>query len=153
LCLRYSGAAGAKSDTCTTGATGTDVKNVESDGKDNGGSAHIGISKDRDVNNTTTTGKEGATGAKGDTGADGKNAEADVKDNGDGTHTVTIKDGNGNTNNTIVKEGATGAEGDTGATGENGADGKNAEAEVKAKGGGTGNVTIKDGRGNHMGCR
>ncbi|MFQ8929414.1 MAG: YadA family autotransporter adhesin, partial [Haemophilus parainfluenzae] len=47
----------------------------------------------------------------------------------------TIKDGNGNTTTTIVKDGATGA------------DGKNAEAEVKDNGDGTHTVTIKDGNG------
>ncbi|WP_231288101.1 YadA family autotransporter adhesin, partial [Neisseria mucosa] len=55
---------------------------------------------------------------------------------------VTIKDGNGNTTTTIVKDGATGAKGDTGA------DGKNAEADVKDNGDGTHTVTIKDGNGN-----
>ena len=43
---------------------------------------------------------------------------------------------------TEVKDGATGAKGDTGA------DGKNAEAEVKDNGDGTHTVTIKDGNGN-----
>ncbi|MBF1240846.1 MAG: YadA-like family protein, partial [Haemophilus sp.] len=42
----------------------------------------------------------------------------------------------------IVKDGATGAKGDTGA------DGKNAEADVKDNGDGTHTVTIKDGNGN-----
>ncbi|WP_303010303.1 YadA-like family protein, partial [Rodentibacter pneumotropicus] len=42
----------------------------------------------------------------------------------------------------IVKDGATGAKGDTGA------DGKNAEADVKDNGDGTHTITIKDGNGN-----
>ncbi|MGN6979782.1 collagen-flanked surface repeat-containing protein, partial [Neisseria sp. P0006.S005] len=47
-----------------------------------------------------------------------------------------MKDGNGNTTTTIIKDGATGA------------DGKNAEADVKDNGDGTHTVTIKDGNGN-----
>ena len=139
------GATGAKGD---TGATGADGKNAEADVKDNGDGTHTVTIKDGNGNTTTTIIKDGATGAKGDTGADGKNAEADVKDNGDGTHTVTIKDGNGNTTTTIIKDGATGAKGEKGDTGATGADGKNAEADVKDNGDGTHTVTIKDGNGN-----
>ena len=80
----------------------------------------------------------GEKGEKGDTGAAGSIIEVTVDDDAEnGTHTINFTDQTtGSVTTTIVKDGATGA------------DGKNAEAEVKDNGDGTHTVTIKDGNGN-----